>query len=94
MASNEEPVVIQAVDEEKEEVEQLKGIADDLEVIKSKVQPSRWRVLRNGMYQGAGVVIGGALAVVLVGWILAFLGFIPGLHETAEYLQSIVDKQR
>ncbi len=92
--SEAEPIVVPAVEEGKEELEKLTEISNELEEIKHKVAPSRWRVLRNGLYQGAGVVLGGALAVVLIGWLLSFLGVIPGFHDTAEYLQDIVNSRR
>lgn len=87
-------VVVPAVEEGREEVEKLTDIKNELEEINSKVGPSRWRVLRNGMYQGAGVVAGGAIAVVLIGWLLSIIGVIPGFHETAEYLQSVIEARR
>ncbi|MBP6860197.1 MAG: hypothetical protein KBC38_01380 [Candidatus Pacebacteria bacterium] len=92
--NEEEPVIVATVDEGKEELEKLTEISNELEEIKHKVAPTRWRVLRNGLYQGAGVVLGGAIAVVLIGWLLAFLGVIPGFHDTAEYLRGIVETRR
>ena len=95
MQENEsEPVVIATVDEGKEEVEKLTEIANELEEIKHKVAPTRWRVLRNGMYQGIGVVAGGAIGVAALGWLLSIVGIIPGLHETTTYLQSIIETRR
>ena len=93
MQGNEdEPVIVATVDEGKEELEKLTEISNELEEIKHKVAPTRWRV--HGLYQGAGVVLGGAIAVVLIGWLLAFIGVIPGFHDTAEYLRSIVETRR
>lgn len=72
-----------------DELKQLKQIKRELEEIKDRTGNPR-RIFQNGVLYGAGAFLGGILAVSLVGWLLSFLGVIPGLDVITDYLQSVV----
>lgn len=52
--------------------------------------PSRPRAFTNGLWQGAGVLLGGILALTLIGWVLSVFGLVPGFGTMAKYLQDVV----
>ena len=77
---------------EKEGLAHLREIEKDLDQIKElSVTPKRAFV--NGIFQGGGAVVGGILAVLLIGWLLAISGIIPGLDRIAPYLQEASEKR-
>ena len=81
-------------DIEKEGLEHLERIEQDLDEIKNRTG-GRWNSLRNGIWQGAGVVVGGIVAVVLLGWVLGALGVIPGIGEwTAVFQEALEQRSR
>lgn len=73
-----------------EEVRQLKQIKRELEEIKDRTANPR-RMFFNGIMYGAGAFVGGIVAVALLGWLLSFLGIIPGLSHMVEYMQGLVE---
>lgn len=72
-----------------DELKQLKQIKRELVEIKDRTANPK-RMFMNGVVYGAGAFLGGVLAVSLVGWLLSFLGVIPGLDVITDYLQSVV----
>lgn len=78
-------------DAAREGIKHLQKIEDELGEIRENT--SRWHgwFLR-GVLQGAGIIVGTIAGVVLFGWILSILGFIPGLGDMAEYLRSVADR--
>ena len=67
----------------------LDQIAHSLEAIRA--QGTNWkRSFAMGLFQGAGVVLGGILAVALIGWVLSLLGVIPGFDSLEQTLNSAV----
>ena len=48
-----------------------------------------WRAFFRGMLQGIGSVVGIALAILLIGWILNVLGVIPGIRDKANEWQAM-----
>ncbi len=75
-------------------LEHLEKIESELKEIKLQQKGSRWQSLRNGLWQGAGAIIGGVAAVIVLGWILSFLGVIPGFGEMAHYIQQAFQQSR
>jgi hypothetical protein len=73
------------------ELRQLKEIKQELSEIKERTANPR-RVFFSGVVYGAGALVGGILAVALIGWVLAVLGIIPGFGDLAQYLSSLMDK--
>ena len=67
--------------EEDPEVRQLREIKKELRNIESNTSAKWWIV--HGMLYGAGWILGSLIAILLIGWILSFLGVIPGLNKIA-----------
>lgn len=78
---------------EEKGLEHLEKIEHELIEIKQRTG-GRWNSLRNGLYQGAGAVAGGVVAVVLISWLLSILGVIPGFGEVGKYLQDAIKEAR
>lgn len=76
-------------DIEKKQLKELRDIAGDLEVLRESTHPKN--AFLRGLIQGAGAVIGGVLALSLLGWILSLLGFIPGFDSFEQSLQGVVN---
>ncbi len=72
---------------ERKGLEHLSHIEDELEAIKDRT-PTRHRAFIIGIYQGAGALLGGIIALALFGWLLSFLGFFPW----AKHLQDAVSQ--
>ena len=73
--------------------EEAKKVEALLDEIKSNTQARPSKSFYNGMLQGAGIVLGTIVAVVLVGWLLSILGVIPGVSELAQTFGEILDKR-
>jgi len=78
---------------EKDSLRQLKRIERELTEIKDRTGDPR-RMFMNGILYGAGAFVGGIIAVAALGWVLSFLGVIPGLDAIVAYLQSVVGFDR
>ena len=74
-------------EEAKEGIEHLEHIETELEEIKKRTGGTT-RAFISGLFQGGGAVVGGVIAIVLIGLILSFLGLIPGLGTVVTYLQN------
>jgi len=72
-------------------MEHLSRIEGELEEIKKRTPGSR-RSFINGIWQGAGAIVGSILALVLLGWALSFFGLLPGFGVIAHYLQNVVSE--
>jgi hypothetical protein len=76
---------------EKEGLEHLEHIEGELKEIKKRT-PNSYRAFINGILQGAGAIVGGILAVALLGILLSLFGVIPGFGEIAHYIQNIMSQ--
>lgn len=74
---------------EKDGLRHLKRIERELGEIRDRTGSPK-RAFVNGILYGAGAFIGGVVAVALIGWLLSFLGVIPGLNAITDYLQSLI----
>ena len=72
---------------EREGLEHLTRIEADLEEIRRRT-PSPRHALVNGLFQGAGALVGGVVALALLGWVLSFFGIIPGVGTITKSLQD------
>lgn len=73
------------------EVAELKKIQRELvDIKKQNTISSGWLV--RGILQGAGAIIGSAIAVVAISWILSLLGIVPGFGQIAAYLGEVFSK--
>lgn len=76
---------------DEKELRQLKEIKKELSEIKVRTNDPR-RSFINGILYGAGALVGGIIAVAIIGWTLNVLGIIPGLNELADYIHSLVEE--
>ncbi|MCL5775043.1 MAG: DUF5665 domain-containing protein [Patescibacteria group bacterium] len=67
---------------------QLEKIDNHLVGIFHKTE-SLWRAFVRGMLQGIGSIVGIALAIFFIGWLLNVMGIIPGIREQAREWQSM-----
>ena len=73
-----------------EEARKVEALLDE---IKSNTQASPSKSFYNGMLQGAGIVLGTIVAVVLAGWLLSILGVIPGVDVLAQRFAEILQQR-
>lgn len=73
-----------------EALERLEHIEEDLDEIRERT-PSRRKAFVYGIWHGIGALVGGIVGLTLIGWLLTFLGVLPGVGELAPYLQQMVD---
>lgn len=78
---------------EKEGLQHLREIESDLAQIKERsVTPKRAFI--NGLFQGGGAVIGGIVAVILLGWLLWISGIVPGLGFIAPFIENAAERPK
>lgn len=73
--------------------EEAKKVEALLDEIKSNTEARPSKSFYNGMLQGAGIVLGTIVGVVLVGWLLSILGVIPGADVLAQRFAEILQKR-
>jgi hypothetical protein len=81
------------VEVEQAALNHLSRIEGELETIKNRTPDSK-RSFINGVWQGAGVVLGGIVAVLLLGWVLFIFGLIPGFGFITSHLKDAVAEWR
>lgn len=74
-------------------LKQLKRIENELEEIKDRTGNPK-RTFINGIIYGAGAFVGGILAIILLGWVLAIAGLIPGFGDLAHKVGDTVNAAR
>ena len=70
-----------------EGLESLSRIEEDIEEIKERSATPR-RAFYHGVLQGAGAVLGGILAIIVLGWVLFLFGIVPGLSSIADAIRE------
>ncbi len=78
---------------EQKGLEHLEHIEEELEEIKERT-PSHFDSFVRGTLQGAGAIVGGIAAVIVLGWLLYLFGFIPGLSTIGHYIQDAMSQIR
>ena len=78
---------------EEEGLDHLENIEKELKEIKERTG-GRWNSMRNGLYQGAGAVLGSIIAVLFLGWLLSIVGFIPGFGQVGQSIQDVLKQTR
>lgn len=74
---------------EEKSLEHLASIDEGIDQLNERI-PNIPTTFINGIFQGMGILVGSLFAVTLIGWLLSFLGIIPGLGEFAEYLRGVM----
>jgi zinc transporter ZupT len=69
------------------EIQELKKITEELKAVKVNTGSS-WGAFLRGMLSGGGAIIGGVIAVVLIGIVLSVMGIIPGFKTIADYINA------
>jgi hypothetical protein len=78
---------------EQEGLKHLENIEHELEEIKDRT-PSGRRAFLNGLLQGGGALLGGIIALILLGLLLSFFVFAGFAPHTVEYVQNVVNQFR
>ena len=78
---------------QKSGLDHLARIEEELEEIKDRTANPK-RSFINGIWQGAGAIVGSIAAILLLGWGLGILGLVPGIGDIANSLHSMVDQVR
>ena len=71
---------------------QLDLVNKNLYEINRKTGSSLWRSFVSGTLSGLGSVIGVAIALAIIGWILNTVGIIPAFREQVHNLQQSLDQ--
>lgn len=53
---------------------------------------STWRIFWHGIVYGAGYVVGAAIIIVVIGWILNIVGVIPALSRQVTEFRTALEK--
>jgi len=72
-------------------IDHLERIEEELTEIKERTGGTR-RAFVSGLFQGSGAVVGGILALAVLGLVLSLIGVIPGFGTIAAYLHGVVDQ--
>ena|SRR6185436_15946917 len=72
----------------------LANINQNLQEIKNKKLPGLWRSFFNGMFSAFGYVVGLAVAVVLLIWILEATGLLPKFQKQVADFQLMFEQAR
>ena len=75
------------------EIQELKKITEELKAVKENTGSS-WTAFLRGMLSGGGAIIGGVIAVVLIGIVLSVLGIIPGFKTIAAYITAAMGNMK
>ncbi len=77
------------MEEEKNlKLDEIKSILNDiLKVLK----PTRYQLFIQGLWRAVGYLVGLIVAIVVIGWLLNILGFIPFLSNITETLKEILE---
>ncbi|HYV33471.1 MAG TPA: hypothetical protein VE973_01315, partial [Candidatus Limnocylindria bacterium] len=72
----------------------LSGINQHLTEIKAKKSPGIWRAFFNGVFSALGYVVGLALVVVILGWILNKTGLLPAFRAQVKDFQDFMGQAK
>lgn len=72
---------------EEEGLKHLEKIEENIEEMKRRA-PGTKRAFVNGIMHGVGAVFGSIATIFLLGWLLSWLGFFPGMKEFVETVRS------
>ncbi len=69
----------------------LKNIEKEVTVLR-KEMTSLWDVFMRGLVNGAGYVVGAAIILTLIGWILNIAGVIPAFTKGVNEFRASIDR--
>jgi hypothetical protein len=71
------------------EIRELKKITEELKAVNANTGSS-WTAFYRGVLQGGGAIVGGILAVILIGALLSVLGVIPGFQTIVAHINDAI----
>ncbi len=71
--------------------EQLEKINKNIEVVAGRIGGS-WKAFWYGLLRGFGSILGVAIAIALLGWLLNSLGYIPALESQANSWKEVIER--
>lgn len=74
------------------EVKEIKKLNENIGEVQEKL--TNKSMFFGGMARGAGAIAGATLFIILAGFILKLMGFLPGLSEIASIILDAFDKAR
>lgn len=77
---------------EQEVKQYMDSINKNLTEINKKTGSSVWRSFLTGTLSGLGSVVGVAIALAVIGWILNVVGVIPAFRAQVSHVQSTLDQ--
>jgi hypothetical protein len=97
MSDTELETIQEELDSKENIIEPRKNMADEVSLLRQSLDKSTkllsWgSMFLGGMFRGAGIVAGATLFVILAGWVLKLMGFLPGLSDVAEYILDAFNK--
>jgi hypothetical protein len=72
----------------------LEEIEKSLKEIKDILTPTRWQMFVQGVWRAVGYLIGLILAIIIIGWLLNMMGYVPFLSGTSETLRGALNEAR
>ena len=72
----------------------LKEINNHLIEIKKRSKSGLWRAFFNGIFSALGYVVGIAIVVVILGWVLQKTGLLPAFKEQEKNFSELVDSAK
>lgn len=91
MASEQSEDIVLVPEGQSDEIEHLEDIKNELVEIKDNTaDTTKW--FYRGILQGAGAILGSIVMLVIIGWILSFLGYVPGFGEMAQSLKAYTER--
>lgn len=99
MSDTEIETIQEELDIKENIIEPRKNMADEVALLRQSIDKSvklfSWgSMFIGGMFRGAGIIVGATLFVILAGWVLDLMGFLPGTSEIAKFLLNAFDKAR
>jgi hypothetical protein len=69
----------------------LEKIEKEVTVLRKELT-SLWPVFMRGVFNGAGYIVGAALVLTLIGWVLNIVGVIPAFTQSVNEFRASVDR--
>lgn len=69
----------------------LEKIEKEIIVLRKELT-ALWPVFMRGVVNGAGYVVGAALILTLIGWVLNIVGVIPAFNQSVNEFRASVDR--
>lgn len=97
MSDTEIETIQEELDSKENIIEPRKNMADEVSLLRQSLDKSTkllsWgNMFLGGMFRGAGIIAGATLFVIVAGWVLELMGFLPGTADIAKYILDAFNK--